>query len=1058
MKSAPARLSFLSVGATFRRWRTFGRSTRLILLAGLFFHQTVCAETTNLPEYFTRIWQTRDGLPNNAVTAIVQTRDGYLWLATYDGLARFDGVSFVIFDNSNTPEMRSSRITSLSEDADGNMWIGCESGELTRYQDGHFYAVPFHPPWESKKIQAIGADASDRIWFLNPDGKLASLDGQTVAAPNTGGAITVLAMTQAPDGTIAVDSNGQVYTFGRGRTIALPLGLQSSDYVKWICHSRDRSLWIITQDRLLKWNGSRTEDFGQSPLGSSSVTTMLEMNSGGLAVGTLENGLFLIFPQRGVVHFDRAHQFPNNWVRTLCEDREGTLWVGTGTGGLVALRPSRVTTLNAPDDWQGANVLSITCARNGAMWIGTEGAGLYRQQAGQWTHFGNSNNLPNPFVWSVSEDPQKRLWVGTWGGGLSIEQSNRFERVPGLADLTSPMLAILHGANGVTWLGTDTGLLRYEAGTLTHYGAENGLILPDVRAIAEAPDGTLWFGMMGGGLGRLQNGVVKQFRSQDGISSDFVQCLHLDGHGALWIGTYGGGLDRFQNDHFSTIGLAQGLPSNFICGMDEDSRGNFWISSHGGIFRIQNAELNQCADGRIASVHPLVYGTGDGMPTLECSGGFQPASCWTADGRLWFSTSKGPVGIDPNNIKVNQLPPPVFIEKMLVDGQPVTALDRAGGSLRIPPGRRRFEFRYAGLSFVAPEKVSFKYRLQGLEHEWTDAGTKRTVIYSYIPPGSYEFQVTACNSDGIWNPAGAALAFVVRPYFWQTWWFRLADGVSAAALLSGVVLWSTRRRMRRKLERLERQRVVERERTRIARDIHDNLGANLTRISLLSQSAHGELNNPGQAAVQLNRIYDTARELTRALDEIVWAVNPEHDTLDSLANYLGKFSQEFLGSLAIRCRLDLPLQLPPWPVTAEVRHNLFLAFKEALNNVIKHAAASEVSVSLTVQPDAFVLAVQDNGRGFSTEAVESPARRQPDRIARGHGLANMRRRLEKIGGLCEIQSAPGQGTGVRFVVPVLSDQRPASGTGKPVPQSGTDGIPVSVAKNRDTPFPPNRVE
>ena len=1022
------------------------------------FCLTIRAGTTNLPDYFTRVWQTQDGLPNNAVTAIVQTRDGYLWLATYDGLARFDGVNFVIFDNSNTPELRSSRVTSLFEDAAGNMWIGCESGELTRYQDGHFYAVPFHPPWESRKIQLLGGDASDKIWLLNPDGKLASLDGQTIAAPNTGGAVTVLAMSQTPDGTISVDSNGQVYTIDHGRMVPLPLGLPSSDYVKWICHSRDGSLWIITQDRLLKWNGSRTEDLGQSPLSQSSVTTMLELNSGGLAVGTLENGLFLIFPQRGVVHFDRAHRFPNNWVRTLCEDREGTLWVGTGTGGLVALRPSRVVTLDSPDDWQGANVLSITCARNDAMWIGTEGAGLYGLQEGQWTHFGNSNGLPNPFVWSVSEDSQKRLWVGTWGGGLSIEQSNRFERVPGLADLTSPMLAILHGRDGVTWLGTDTGLLRYQAGTIIRHGAGDGLILPDVRAIAEAPDGTLWFGMMGGGLGRLQNGAVKQFRNQDGISSDFVQCLHLDTDGALWIGTYGGGLDRFQNGHFSTIGMAQGLPSNFICSIEQDNRGNFWISSHAGIFRIQNAELNQCADGRIPSVHPLVYGPGDGMPTLECSGGFQPASCWTADGQLWFSTSKGPVGIDPNNIKVNQLPPPVLIEKMLVDGQPVTGLDHAGDSVRIPPGRRRFEFRYTGLSFVAPEKVSFKYRLQGLEREWTDAGAKRTVIYSYIPPGSYQFQVTACNSDGIWNPAGAAMAFMVRPYFWQTWWFRIAAGVSAAALLTGGVLGITRRRMRQKLEHLERQRAIERERTRIARDIHDNLGANLTRISLLSQSAHGELHNPEQAAVQLNRIYDTTRELTRAMDEIVWAVNPEHDTLDSLASYLGKFAQEFLGSLAIRCRLDVPVQLPPWPVTAEVRHNLFLAFKEALHNVVKHAAASEASISLTTDDRAFTLVVRDHGRGFVPEALLNEPPGEPGHSATGNGLMNMRWRLAKIGGRCEIKSAPGQGTEVKFIVPVSSEERDLTRSHRPRREMGANGPSARVARTRDTFFPPDELQ
>ena len=1020
----------------------------------------VPAETNNLPDYFTRVWQTQDGLPNNAVTAIVQTRDGYLWLATYDGLVRFDGVSFTTFDNSNTPEMHSSRITSLFEDARGNLWIGYETGDLVRYADGHFYLAPFHPPWENRTILSIGADASGEIWLLNPDGKLADLDGKMVAVPNSAGsegAYTTMGMAQNPRGMIWVDDNGRVFALDRDRLTPLPLEQQPEDYVKGVCSSRDGGLWLIDQDRVIKWGQAGKEDLGSSPLGASSLTTMLELKSGCLAVGTLGQGLFLIFPHRGVVQFDRAHGFPNNWVRSLCEDREGTLWVGTGSSGLVALRPSRVATLNAPDGWRGANVLSLTQSRSGAIWIGTEGAGLYRYQKGEWIHLQEGDGLSNQFVWSVSEDAQNRLWVGTWGGGLFIEQSNHLERAPGLKDLVAPVLAILHGRAGVTWIGTDTGLIRYQAGAVTRFGTKEGLVLPDVRAMTEAPDGTLWFGMLGGGLGRLQNGVVKQFRTVDGLSSDFVQCLHLDPDGALWIGTYGGGLDRLQHGHFSAIGADRGLPNNFICNIEQDDRGNFWISSHGGIFRIQKTELNECADGHASVVHPLVYGTGDGMPTLECSGGFQPASCWTDDGRLWFPTSKGLVAIDPNDIKVNQLPPPVLIEQMLVDGQPVSGGHDRDGAARIPPGRQRFEFHYAGLSFVAPEKVSFKYRLEGLEQEWTDAGTKRAVIYSYLPPGRYEFQVAACNSDGIWNVTGASLPFTVQPYFWQTSWFYLVAGPSVAALLSGGVFWIARRRLRGKLDRLERQRTVERERTRIARDIHDNLGANLTRISLLSQSAHGELNNPEQAAIRLNQIYDTTHELTRALDEIVWAVNPEHDTLDSLANYLGKFARNFLGSLAIRCRLDLPVQLPPWPVTAEVRHNLFLAFKEALHNVVKHAAASEVSISLTTDVHLFTLVVRDHGRGFAPEARLREPPREPGRSASGNGLMNMRWRLAKLGGRCEIQSAPGQGTTVKFIVPVAAEEHEASGSHPSARETATHEPPDRAAKTGATSFGPDEL-
>jgi signal transduction histidine kinase len=317
--------------------------------------------------------------------------------------------------------------------------------------------------------------------------------------------------------------------------------------------------------------------------------------------------------------------------------------------------------------------------------------------------------------------------------------------------------------------------------------------------------------------------------------------------------------------------------------------------------------------------------------------------------------------------------------------------------------------------------VLFKYRLEGLEADWMDAadgGTERAATYSYLLPGDYTFRVRACNNDGVWNETGAAFAFTVLPHFWQTLWFR---GLAVTGLVGSVALgvWSgTRRRMRRKLESLERQRAVERERARIAKDIHDDLGASLTRITMLSQSARSELDNPAQAAADLDRIYGTSCELTRAMDEIVWAVNPQHDTLDSLASYLGKFAQDFLSHTSIRCRLDVPVQLPGWPLTAEVRHNLFLAFKEALHNTLKHAAATEVRISLSLETAGFTLTVEDNGRGFEPQAPKEGTLAGSGRVAAGNGLMNMQRRLAEIWGTCEIQSQPGKGTRVQFAVRV----------------------------------------
>jgi signal transduction histidine kinase len=405
------------------------------------------------------------------------------------------------------------------------------------------------------------------------------------------------------------------------------------------------------------------------------------------------------------------------------------------------------------------------------------------------------------------------------------------------------------------------------------------------------------------------------------------------------------------------------------------------------------------------------------MPTIECAEGLQPAGCKTADGRLWFPTSKGLVAVNPLDVETNPLPPPVEMEAMQVDDRPMT---KGNGAelIQVPPGRHRFEFQYTGLSFVDPEKVQFKCRLNGFDADWVNAGTKRTVNYNYIPPGDYSFQVIACNNDGVWNKTGASIAFSVLPYFWQTLWFRILAWILMIATSGGLVWFETRRRMRQKLERLEWQRAVEHERARIAHDIHDDLGAQLTRISMLSESARGELDNPERAVAGLNQIYDTARNLTRAMDEIVWAVNPRHDTLESLASYLEKFAQDLLVAAGIRCRLDMPMEFPAWRLTADVRHNLFLAFKEAIHNVVKHSAASETYIRLIARTTSFQLTIEDNGRGFVPGTRRNNPPNDSPRLSSGNGLENMTRRLAEIHGSCDIQSAPGQGTQVIFTVPL----------------------------------------
>jgi len=374
------------------------------------------------------------------------------------------------------------------------------------------------------------------------------------------------------------------------------------------------------------------------------------------------------------------------------------------------------------------------------------------------------------------------------------------------------------------------------------------------------------------------------------------------------------------------------------------------------------------------------------------------------------------VSVHPRDVGQNALPPPVVIEKMTVDGRLSGEPPAADGRLKIASGRHRLEFQYTGLSFAAPERVCFQHLLEGLDSSWIDTGPQRTAVYDYLPPGDYTFRVIACNNDGVWSPQGASLALTILPYFWQTSWFRFWGMAVLLTLAGGSSWYGTRRRMTRKLERLERQRALERERTRIARDIHDDLGASLTRINLLSQSARLGMGDIPQHLQHLDQIATTARQLTRALDEIVWAVDPKHDTLDSLASYLAMLVHDLFNDAGIRCRLNFPPRLPVWPVSAEFRHNLFLAFKEALHNVLKHSRATEVGISLALEATVLKIIIRDNGTGFDPAQTASSGRRH-------NGLTNMQNRLAEIGGSYEVQTAAGQGTCVTFVLPMKSSAK-----------------------------------
>jgi len=649
-------------------------------------------------------------------------------------------------------------------------------------------------------------------------------------------------------------------------------------------------------------------------------------------------------------------------------------------------------------------VRSVAQDDSGGLWAAFNAAGLSCWNSNAVTDFGiglGSN------AWTVLVDQKQNVWAGTSTEGLFLFQTNHFSPAPGAGILGREIFALFESSDGRLWAGTGNGLGCWDGQTWKLFTTRDGLSENAVRALAQDTSGNLWIGTENSGLDCYDGQKFVSWQTgENGLPGNDISCLYVDDDGVLWVGTFGHGLARFENGKGTPFSTTNGLTSDNISYIVGDDQTNLWIGSNAGLMRIHRKSLTGTN-----TFFCRVYGRADGLPTRECTSGSQPAAIRARDGRLFFPTIGGLVSIDPSRLQPNPRPPRVIIESVLVDGQEqnTNPLNSAWSpTIFIPPGREELDIGYTALNFSAPHSVRFKYQLHGHESGWIDAGTTRSPArYTDLPPGNYRFQVIACNEDGKWNDLGATMDVFVLPQFWQTHIFQFAVIVLALGIIVGIVRYVSTQKLQRQVQSLKQREALERERARIARDLHDQLGANLTQVALLGEMAEADKNLPDEVESHTRQISQTARETTRSLDEIVWAINPSNDTLEGLANYVCKYAQEYLALANLPCRVDVPAQLPATAIPPEVRHNVYLAFKEAVHNVIKHAQATEVWIRLHLRPDQFTLQVADNGRGLGNQ--------QP-----GHrnGLHNMKKRMEDIGGSFSISSGANGGTLVQLTVPL----------------------------------------
>ena len=774
-----------------RRWE------RLVLAVALWLLVAGSARA----QYRFDVWTTDNGLPQNGVRAIAQTPDGYLWFTTFDGLVRFDGVRFTTFSTGNTKGIINDRFSGLFGAKDGTLYATTtENGVLTVYRNGVFTSYTSEQV-PGRSIQRMETDSAGEVRFLVEDDNRVTktwyhLRNGAFVLPEKMDPDAEVITVAGPDGASWTVTPQRAVERRDGKETVYPLDIpkpgfrlnafaDSNGYL-WIGEYAVHRLGHGTSQRFAEADGlprSISHSFWQEPdgsvwfatgRGSSQGIGLVQYTAGTLRIWGKESGLL-----------DAA-------VFNVFHDREGTTWLATNRG-LARLRKNVLQTFSVRNGLAAAEVYPLYRDRQDRVWIGTtKGLSLYANGLFSTVNLATVDpDAPRQETWrgsemsvqSLWEDPKGRMWVGV-DGGLFIVQDGRAVRLPG--SFGQHVYAIHGDRRGDVWVASNLGLQRYRddrlVATLT---AKDGLPNEFMTLIFEDSKGRLWFGGMGG-LSLWTGGTFTNYTAKEGLVGNYVRSVYEDSDGTLWIGTYGEGLSRFKNGTFTSYRVENGLFNNGVFAIREDAAGNFWISSNRGIYRVKKRELNAFADGTLRTITSVGYGVGDGMLSSECNGGRQPASITDKDGRFWFPTQDGVVVIEPGNERANNLPPPVVIESATIEREPV---DLSQG-LVVPPGRENVAIDYAGISLIKSDQIRYRYRLEGHDVDWVDAGTRRTAYYSYLPPGNYRFVVTAGNADDVWNTTGASLAVAFQPFFWQTWWFHLTCVAGLVAVLFGA--WKMR--------------------------------------------------------------------------------------------------------------------------------------------------------------------------------------------------------------------------------------------------------------------------
>lgn len=986
-----------------------------------------CALDTALDinEYAHTAWTVRDGFSVGNIYAMAQTPDGYLWLGSEFGLFRFDGAHGVLWQPPSGQHLPNDAVNNLMVAGDGTLWIGTFGGLVT--WDGR-KLTQLHQ-FDGRFISALYQDREGTVWVgtMESPGQLCALrdghadcygarldlgtgvwtvyeddSGTLWAGAQTGlwriapGAPRLIAAARDPGGALLPNSG--------------PVGVTHSDHGRLLIAVHNAGLMRVVGDELQPY-----------PIRISDSNRLLRDRDGGLWIGTIERGLIHIHNGRTDT-FTQSDGLSGNIVLSVFEDREGSVWVAT-TGGLDRFRELPVSTLTVRQGLSSDATSAVLAASDGSVWIGTH-EGLTRWQDGKGKAYRGASGLPDDSVQSLFQDHAGRIWVFT-DGGLGYLKHGRYIAIPGVPG--GEVNSITGDDAGNLWLSGQQSLLHVRDGRLIErlpwsaFGRQqNASVL-----LSDPAQGGLWLGAWeGGGVSYFKDGRVRaSYTAANGLSRGHVADLRLE-NGALWVAAMGG-VSRIENGRILTLTSRNGLPCDAAMWTLEDNQRSLWVYTACALVRITRPELDAWIADPARRVRATVLGPQDGVRLRSTSASpFAPRAAIAADGRIWFLSGGGVQVLDPHHIVFNRLPPPVHIEQVIADGRLYwqNLLDSTPATLRLPPRTRDLEIDYAALSLVAPEANQFRYRLDGRDRSWYDAGNRRLALYTDLPPGDYRFHVIASNDSGVWNEQGAAIDFSIAPMFWQTSWFRGACGLALVALLLSLY-WLRARQLALQFNRTLDARVQER--MRIARDLHDTLLQSFHGVLLQFRAAQRLLaRDPQKAREVLEGAIDQAGHAVKEGREAVQGLRLSVEESSDLAAPIARLAQELTaerpGAAVPSVRVDV--QGTVRPLHPIERDEIFRIAAEALRNAVHHSQGTQIEVELRYHAGEFRLRVRDDGRGIEPGILAEGCRA-------GHfGVGGMRERAALAGGKLTLWSAPGSGTEVELVLPA-SRAYPPRGAG-----------------------------